>query len=153
MAAVHMLIGAGEALITAFALVAIARTRPELLADRAMPTEPSATTRFSPSAMAIYGLLICIGLALFVSPLASKWPDGLETVATRLGLTHMDSPPAAAPAQAEPPTSTFPSLLTAAAGAAGVLSVFILSLLLARILVPKAPPLPQSADAAAPTPP
>jgi cobalt/nickel transport system permease protein len=70
MAGIHAVIGVGEGLITALVLAAIARVRPEL-------TEQE----YSPLAQVLaLGLIVALGLALFVAPLACKWPDGLETV-------------------------------------------------------------------------
>lgn len=80
MAGVHLLIGIGEGLITSLVVLAVHRTRPELL-------EPSRSTpnaaRFGE--FAFYGLLATLGLVLFVSPYASAWPDGLDKVAAQLG--------------------------------------------------------------------
>ena len=36
------------------------------------------------------GLLVSVGLALFLSPFASSLPDGLEWAAERLGFAHRD---------------------------------------------------------------
>ena len=35
-----------------------------------------------------YGLVVSLGLAMFVAPFACPWPDGLETVAAKLGFEH-----------------------------------------------------------------
>src|SRR3954447_2932445 len=61
---VHMVIGVGEAIITALVLASVAQTRPDLLepARAALPRQ----TRYRE--LAIYGLLIALGLAMFVSP-------------------------------------------------------------------------------------
>lgn len=41
------------------------------------------------------GLLIAVFLAIIISPFASKWPDGLEKVAERLGFIEKgEGPPA-----------------------------------------------------------
>jgi cobalt/nickel transport system permease protein len=138
MAAVHMVIGLGEALITALVLVAIARTRPELLENHA------ASPPHHPSLLA-YGLLLSLALAIFVSPLASTWPDGLEKVAATLGFSHLTQRPApvASPMpDYRVPGVSVPSLATALAGAAGTCIVFVLAYLLSRILVPKRPTTP-----------
>jgi len=81
MAGVHALIGVGEALITTLVVVAIRRARPEILAE----TSPMAATGRPAVEMVAFGLLIALGLAMFVAPFASSWPDGLERVAARLG--------------------------------------------------------------------
>jgi cobalt/nickel transport system permease protein len=134
MAGVHMLIGVGEGLITALVLSAIARTRPELL-------QPDAATqpRRSYAAIAAYGFLIAVALALFASPLASRLPDGLERTAAVLGFEHR----ATAPVVAAPlPGYELPGLhagvlATSLAGAAGTVVAFLLAWLLARVLVPR----------------
>jgi len=135
MAGVHMLIGVGEGLITALVLSAIARTRPELL-------QPDATTRprRSYAAIAGYGVLIALALALFASPLASRLPDGLEHVAAALGFEHAAAPPVIA---APMPEYAIPGLhgsvlATSLAGAVGTVVAFLLAWLLARGLVPRA---------------
>jgi cobalt/nickel transport system permease protein len=129
MAGVHMLIGLGEAAITALVLAAVARLRPELMREEA----PAAGY----GAVAIQGLLVALGLAIFVAPFACAWPDGLERVAARLGLESA----AASAWIVSPPMRdyAFPGLRriglsTAAAGAAGTLAAFGLSYLLARAL-------------------
>ena len=80
---VHLLIGLGEAAITVLVIVAIQHTQPELI-------DPSAPAAGALSRRQIvgYGLLISLGLALFVSPFACTWPDGLEKVAGALGFAH-----------------------------------------------------------------
>ena len=80
MAGVHMLIGIGEGLISGLVLVGIARARPELLrADEA------GTAARSYGSIVAYGAIISLAVALFASPFASAWPDGLEKVAEHLG--------------------------------------------------------------------
>jgi cobalt/nickel transport system permease protein len=133
MAGIHMLIGVGEALITALVLVAIARARPELLQpDEA--TEP----RRSYGAVVAYGGLIALGLALFVSPLASRWPDGLDKTAEVLGFKDKTAAPVLpAPIPNYEIAGIYWSTLgTAIAGAVGTIVVFVLAWLLARVLVP-----------------
>jgi cobalt/nickel transport system permease protein len=131
MANVHMLIGLGEGLITALVLVAIARARPELLEQDSPP---------SLAPVVVFGLLISLGLALFVAPFACSWPDGLEKVAATLGFEHRT---AATPLVAAPiPDYALPGIksagwATAMAGAIGTVVVFVLAFVLARVLVPK----------------
>jgi cobalt/nickel transport system permease protein len=134
MAGVHMLIGIGEGLITALVLVAIARTRPELVQPDGV-AEP----RRSYGAIVAFGGLIALGLALFVSPLASRWPDGLDWTAELLGFKEK----AVAPMVPAPmpdyqmPLFHWTTLGTSLAGAVGTIVVFALAWLLARALVPK----------------
>ena len=133
MAGVHMLIGAGEAVITAFVLVAVGRLRPELLQAAPVPR----AERYAE--FAAYGLAIAAGLTLFVAPVASGWPDGLERVAAHLGFEAR----ATEPRSLTVPFSDYriPAFggspwATAAAGLAGTLAAFALSLVLTRALVP-----------------
>jgi cobalt/nickel transport system permease protein len=134
MAGVHMLIGVGEGLITALVLVAIARARPELLAAHG-PTGPKRL--YGP--VVAYGGLIAFGLALFVSPLASRWPDGLDTTAKALGFKDRAvAPIVPAPLPGyEVPGVSWSTLGTAIAGAVGTIVVFVLAWVLARALVPR----------------
>lgn len=134
MTGVHMLIGVGEGLVTALVLVAIARTRPELLLSDAAPT----TTR-SYGTVVAYGAVLALGLALFASPLASQWPDGLDKTAEVLGFSGK----ATEPVVSSPiPDYTMPgirwsAMSTALAGVVGTIVVFLLAWLLARVLAPE----------------
>jgi len=73
MVGVHALIGIGEALITASALVFIQQSRPDLI-------NGTARAMAKGSSWIAVGLLIALAIA-FASPLASSHPDGLERVA------------------------------------------------------------------------
>ena len=133
MTGVHMLIGIGEGAITALVLLAIVRVRPELVERKTDVPQPAATIG--------YGLLVALGLALFVSPFACEWPDGLEKIAAKLGFEHqaVTTSLLAAP---------FPDYklawlgesgwVTAVIGAVGTLVAFTLAWMLARTLVAKA---------------
>lgn len=139
MVGVHLLIGLGEGLISALVFAAIQRTRPDL-----MQAGPSADQPRRWGEFAFFGLLTAMGLALFVAPLACPWPDGLEAVAEKLGFAQAATPPLLPPIA---PDYVFPGIHSAAlatglAGAIGCLIVFALSLLLARMLVPKPTELP-----------
>ncbi|HVP56473.1 MAG TPA: energy-coupling factor ABC transporter permease [bacterium] len=133
MAGVHMLIGIGEGVITTLVVAAVARVRPELLRGG-----PEPVLRRSYRAFAIYGLLVALGLAFFIAPAASKWPDGLERVAGRLGFEHRAQPhPVVSPL----PDYTVPGLgspvaATIVAGGIGTLAAFALAYVLARVLTP-----------------
>ena len=88
------------------------------------------------------GLSLLAAGALFVSPFASAWPDGLESVASTLGFDQkaLELSPARSPLA----DYHFPGVGSAAgatvmAGAVGVVVAFLLSYILARVLVP-APP-------------
>jgi cobalt/nickel transport system permease protein len=133
MAGVHMLIGVGEGVITTLVVAAVARVRPELLFEGAADRERGGYRQF-----AIYGLLVALGLALFVSPFASGWPDGLERVAERLGFEHRAAPAALASPLADyaVPGLSSPAVSTVVAGVAGTLAAFALAYVLARLLTP-----------------
>jgi cobalt/nickel transport system permease protein len=84
MAGVHAMIGIGEALIAVAVLTAAAVSRPDILpgwAAVSVPTPPQSVSRRRMTAFTVAGLLVALALALFVSPLASPHPDGLEKVA------------------------------------------------------------------------
>ncbi|MCU0784122.1 MAG: energy-coupling factor ABC transporter permease, partial [Verrucomicrobia bacterium] len=80
MAGVHVFIGIGEGLISALVLLSIQRTRPDLIVNGGRPTGAAGWGAFVG-----YGLLVALGLAVFVAPFASSSPDGLEFVAETLG--------------------------------------------------------------------
>lgn len=136
MANVHMIIGIGEALITSLVIVGLARARPELLRLGTSPVPFGSGI--------VYGLVFLVALAVFVSPFASPWPDGLEHVAASVGFDQR----AAAQSLQHAPMADYripgigsPAAATVLAGAAGSLLVFALSFVLARVLVP--PPRPR----------
>jgi len=76
----------------------------------------------------IIGLVAAVLLALFISPFASQWPDGLEKVAEDKGFIEKGE---VAPAVSSPvPDYAMPGvknemLATSVAGVAGTLIVFI----------------------------
>jgi cobalt/nickel transport system permease protein len=136
MAGVHMLIGIGEAIITTLVIYTISQSRPDLLEGIA-PQGPGRRYR---EVMA-FGLLIALGLALFVAPFACPWPDGLDHVAKRLGFRNHAITSRAVPSPI--PDYLFPGIksagvATSIAGLVGTVVTFGLSLLLARTLVPPA---------------
>jgi hypothetical protein len=85
-----------------------------------------------------FGLLISLGIALFASPLASEWPDGLEKVAAQLGFQERaaDTPLVPSPLidYAVRGISSA-AWATAVAGALGTGLVFLLALGVARLVV------------------
>jgi hypothetical protein len=126
------LIGVGEAVIACLVITAIKKARPELLAvnSGALPARAVAT-------FIVYGLVIALGLVLFVSPFASEWPDGLESVAAKLGFERQALARPLVPSLI--PDYKFPGLdsamfATIAAGIAGVALVLLLVFLLSRRL-------------------
>ncbi len=142
MALVHAAIGLGEAIITGVVLQSVLLARPDLIHDPdAVP--PTAPVRWGQVVVA--GLAVSLAVAVFLGPIASESPDGLEYVGELLGF--LPEPEAAPEAAAEAPAGLpapmpdyqlpipgLPSLkvATAAAGAVGTLIVFGVALLLAR---------------------
>jgi len=137
MATVHMLIGIGEGIISALVLLAVSRTRPDLLAENSPATPPPRAGEWLG-----YGLLVVLGIAIFIAPFACPWPDGLEAVAARLGFEHHAAPvlSAAPVAGYRLPGIHWAVGATALAGAIGTLTAFALALLLGRLLARKPSP-------------
>ncbi len=132
MAGIHALIGAGEALITTLVVAAILRLRPEFVLNN-----EAGFPRARQRALVWQGLLVALGLVLFVAPFASGWPDGLESVAAGLGFEQRA---AASPVLAAPwpdytlPGLTSPGWSTVLAGLLGTWAAFLLSWVLAGVL-------------------
>jgi len=83
-------------------------------------------------ALTVGGLLLALGLALFLAPFASRAPDGLERVAQDVGFLERAEGkgfPAPIPDYAIPGVRN-EALATALAGLAGTLIAFGLALLL-----------------------
>jgi cobalt/nickel transport system permease protein len=131
MANIHMIIGIGEGVISALVVSAVLRTRPELVTGT-----PDSLQSPSRRLWLVYALLCTAGLVLFVSPFASTWPDGLDSVARSLGFDHREvTTLSSAPlAGYRIPGFASPVAATAAAGLVGTAVVFGLSLLFARVL-------------------
>ncbi len=116
MVGVHALIGVGEALITVGAIAFIQQTRPDLLGETAKKAARG-------SSWIAVGLLIAL-LVVFLSPLASPSPDGLERVAADQGFLDaaQDAPYQLLPDYTVPVIKN-EALTTIAAGVVGVLVV------------------------------
>jgi cobalt/nickel transport system permease protein len=128
MANVHMIIGIGEGLATGLITLALLRARPELVAGYREQKLSLGSCSFG------YAVLICVGLALFVAPFACPWPDALETLGQRLGLS---SKAAYAPlADYRFPFIGSATVATAIAGAVGTVVAFLAAYGLARVAVP-----------------
>jgi cobalt/nickel transport system permease protein len=125
MANVHMIVGLGEGLVTGLIVLAVLRSRPQLV----VPPQAGFLS---------YGLLICLGLAIFVAPFACPWPDGLAVVAKALGFAAKEAPVAShAPlADYQLPVIGSVTVATAVAGAIGTVLAFLAAYGLARVLVP-----------------
>jgi cobalt/nickel transport system permease protein len=135
MTGIHMLIGIGEGLITTLMVSAIAATRPDLLINDARPRGAAAPRPLAD--FLVYGVLITVGLVLFVTPFASAWPDGLEKVAATFGFESRALPDAiirSPIAGYSVPGIGSLSTATAVAGILGAAAVFALSFLLAKLL-------------------
>jgi cobalt/nickel transport system permease protein len=135
MAGVHVVMGAGEALITTLVVLAIDRTRPEILADGPAALPPRGTGE-----TVAFGLVISLGLGMFISPIASTWPDGLEKVAAALGFLGraVKTPlfPSPIPDYILPGIAS-PAWATAVAGGIGTTVVFLVVFVIARLIAPR----------------
>lgn len=88
MTGIHALIGIGEGLITAAALGTVLAVRPDLAAGLSDHRLEGGETRPTGRAVTVFvatGLAVAVGLVVFVAPLASADPDGLEAVAVQTG--------------------------------------------------------------------
>ncbi len=117
MAGIHALIGIGEGLITVGALALVTTTRPDLVEAERAPVPAGMRWVWG-------GLAIAVVLTL-LSPLASPYPDGLESVAERFGFIER----AQEPLYQVIPDYVFPgisneALATIAAGIVGTLIVY-----------------------------
>lgn len=154
MSSVHMVIGIGEALITTTVLGAVLASRPDLVKSGPRvrvrgsggPGAPATgPARRGPAgrrggrtwAFVAAGLATAAALAVFVSPFASRAPDGLERVALDTGFAERagDSGWTLSPIPGYAfPGFTDPRLATAAAGVVGTAVVLALILGLGRAL-------------------
>ncbi|TAN38727.1 MAG: cobalt transporter [Verrucomicrobia bacterium] len=126
MGGIHALIGLGEAFITTLVLGAIAAARPELL-------EANAPIRRRE--VIGWGLLVALGVVLFIAPFACPWPDGLEKVAARLGFEHHAANMLHAPlSDYAVPGLKSEKLGTILAGIIGTLAVFVLAWATVRLV-------------------
>jgi cobalt/nickel transport system permease protein len=140
MALVHAGIGVGEALITGLVLRFVLLTRPDLVyqpekLEPASELDEGRRLPLWPTALA--GLAIALAVGVFLAPLASEHPDGLNYVGAKLGFLK-DEPPGLI--RAPIPDYQLPVLgadhvkvATAVAGLVGTLVVFGVGLGLARV--------------------
>jgi cobalt/nickel transport system permease protein len=121
MAGIHALIGIGEGLITVGALLFVTAARKDLLQLRG-------SGQASHKGILISGLGISLALAV-LSPLASRYPDGLEWVAEQHGFLSLvrDSFYQIVPDYSLPGISN-PALASILAGVLGVIIVFSVAL-------------------------
>jgi len=143
MALVHAVIGLGEAVITGLVVRFVLLTRPELIAQvPALAEEPlmpgsGPSGRWLPPVLC--GLGVALAVVVFLSPLASEFPDGLEFVGQRIGFLAKEPPSSPLPVPMPDYQFPLPSLehvkvATAVAGLVGTLVVFAVSWGLARAL-------------------
>jgi cobalt/nickel transport system permease protein len=131
MISIHALIGIGEGLITSLVILAIARTRPDLLEAENTPVARGAGIEFL-----AFGLVIALGLAIFVSPYACSWPDGLDQIAEKFGFTgHAATLVKTWIPDYKMPGVSSAGIATAIAGALGTLVMFGLAWGMGKVLV------------------
>ncbi|MCX6901830.1 MAG: energy-coupling factor ABC transporter permease [Verrucomicrobia bacterium] len=130
MTGVHVLIGLGEALITSLVVLAIRRVRPDLIDPDQRQT---GAVRWEVLA---FGLVVALGLALFVTPFASSWPDGLEKVAGKLGFEeHAKTLMKSLIPDYRMPGVSSEGLATAIAGLVGTVIMFVMAWIISWLLV------------------
>jgi len=126
---VHMLIGLGEAVITVAALSFVLQARPDLLGENSESAKGS-------KGWIITGIVISL-IVVFLSPLASTDPDGLNRVATDLGFINSAQTNAGPLAGYVMPFLANVSLSKIVAGAIGISAVLVLAVLTGRTLQKK----------------
>ncbi len=138
MTLVHSAIGLGEALITGMVVRFLLLTRPDLVDG---DPKPASSTASRWGGIALAGLGVSLAVAIFLAPLASTLPDGLEFVGGSKVpfLPAEEAAPgskiaAPIPDYEMPGLSRSKSAATAAAGVVGTLVVFGVGLALARTL-------------------
>ena len=141
----HVLIGAGEAVITALTVGAVLAARPDLVFGARYLDGPSGagagrTGRVRTAVIA--GLLVSLFIAGAVSQLASDAPDGLERAAAQLGVVGREAPDWLPAADYAVRGINNPSLSLAVAGIAGVLiaAAVTAGAVLAARAAPRPPP-------------
>jgi cobalt/nickel transport system permease protein len=128
---IHMLVGVGEGLATALVVKAVLQTRRELV-----DSSPERNVRAQRGLFG-YGLVIILGLILFVAPFACPWPDGLTAVANLFGFENKATHSTIAPlADYRLPFVGSATVATGVAGLVGTILAFIAAYALARLLVP-----------------
>ena len=140
MTGVHSLIGIGEGLITSVAIGAVLAVRPDLVAatsDRQLRRTVTSPGLRAVTGFVAVGLAVTLGLVIFVAPLASDAPDGLERVAIDQGFSGaagqspITGPLAEYGAGGSEPGS---GLGTIVAGGVGVVVVFVAGLGLVSVI-------------------
>ena len=135
MLGVHALIGVGEAFITTAVVMAVVRSRPDLVAtaDRLAPaSNGNASTR----GLVVVGLVAALIAGMALSSFASSQPDGLEASVLRTACADAADPQACLAEAAGDPTFTAAPLPDYSklwlSGLAGVVACFALGAAIAR---------------------
>ena len=133
MLSLHVPIALLEAALTGAILATVLRWRPDLV--RGLQTGSGTASRSAP---VLGGLVVALAVAAFLAPLASPLPDGLESVAERLGFAGAARAlwPAPAP-DYELPWAALGRAGTAVAGVLGTLAAAALAWVLSRGLGPR----------------
>jgi cobalt/nickel transport system permease protein len=133
MLALHVPIALLEAALTGAILGTVLRWRPDLV--RGVQTASRSSSRTPP---VLGALVVAFAVAAFVAPFASPLPDGLESVAERLGFAGVARAlwPAPAPGY-ELPWAALGRAGTAAAGVLGTAAAAALAWALSRGLGPR----------------
>jgi cobalt/nickel transport system permease protein len=148
MVSVHMVIGLGEALITAAVVSAVLVARPDLVASFDLPRDSirrvrgrSMSGKSRLASFVVAGVVVAAALALFVSPFASHAPDGLQSVvASQAAAQGAHSSGAASLWHLSPlggyrlPGVESQGLSTALAGLIGTAAIFALVIGAGRVL-------------------
>lgn len=131
----HMMIGVGEALITVAAVKALSLIRADVLPSWADARVQSSNLQgVSDKKLTVAGMALSLSLAVFVSPFASGFPDGLERVAEDKGFIELASEEKTVWTASPFPDYSMPSienegLSTAMAGFVGTLLVFVFGMI------------------------
>jgi cobalt/nickel transport system permease protein len=143
MVSVHMVIGVGEALISAAVVSAVLAARPDLVGSFDLPREsiPRGSARKLSGRARLWSVVaaafvVAAALALFVAPFASNSPDGLESVATTHGVDGSQAPlwHFSPLGDYHLPGIRNEGLSTALAGVIGTAAIFALVILAGRLL-------------------
>jgi cobalt/nickel transport system permease protein len=151
MTLVHAGIGLGEAVITGLVVRFILLTRPDLIHEPdPLPNEwmsgvqPDESGRWWQVGAA--GLAVALAVGIFLAPIASEHPDGLEFVGGKVGFLSDDTPatlPVPVPDYKLPGVRSL-GIATALAGALGTLAVFGVGLALAAPFARRTPAEPHT---------
>jgi len=129
MAGIHALIGIGEGAVTIAALELISRVNREaVFVSVAMAHE-----RIAHRTIWIW-LAVSFGVAIILAPFASKFPDGLEKVAEKLGFIGRGTSKLSSPLPDYQIPGLSGGISTAMAGVIGVMITFGLAYILVKML-------------------